>query len=139
MKAAVLHELGKAPRFEDFAAPTAGKDEAVVRVRAASLKSVDKQLASGSHYAGLRSANTYDFTNAYCYVEVVQGPSASTSADAMFTIGRDVNGYYRIFVESGSLVLQKRIGASKVTLLTTSYSPSTDRYWRRPSLSWSIA
>ena len=54
MKAAVLHELGKAPRFEEFVAPTAGKGEAVVRVRAASLKSVDKQLASGSHYASPR-------------------------------------------------------------------------------------
>jgi NADPH:quinone reductase-like Zn-dependent oxidoreductase len=51
MKAAVLHELGQSPRFEDFADPTAGKDEALIRVRAASLKMVDKQLASGSHYA----------------------------------------------------------------------------------------
>jgi NADPH2:quinone reductase len=51
MKAAVLHELGKPPRFEDFANPTADKDEAVVRVRAASLKAIDRQLASGSHYA----------------------------------------------------------------------------------------
>ena len=54
MKAAVLHELGKAPRFEDFAEPAAGKDEALVRVRAASLKAVDKQLARGSHYASPR-------------------------------------------------------------------------------------
>jgi NADPH:quinone reductase-like Zn-dependent oxidoreductase len=54
MKAAVLHELGKAPQFEEFAEPTAGKDEAVVRVRAASLKAIDKQLAGGSHYASPR-------------------------------------------------------------------------------------
>lgn len=54
MKAAVLHELGKAPRFGEFAEPIPGKDEAVVRVRAASLKAVDKQLASGSHYASPR-------------------------------------------------------------------------------------
>lgn len=54
MKAAVLHELGKPPRFEDFAAPTAGKDELLVRVRAASLKMVDKQMAGGSHYASPR-------------------------------------------------------------------------------------
>jgi NADPH:quinone reductase-like Zn-dependent oxidoreductase len=54
MKAAVLRELGKPPRFEDFADPTAGKDEAVVRVRAASLKAIDRQLASGSHYASPR-------------------------------------------------------------------------------------
>jgi len=54
MKAAVLRELGKPPRFEGFAEPTAGKDEAVVRVRAASLKAIDRQLASGSHYASPR-------------------------------------------------------------------------------------
>src|ERR1700687_3600869 len=54
MKAAVLHELGKVPRCEDFAEPTAGRDEAVVRVRSASLKPIDKQLASGSHYASHR-------------------------------------------------------------------------------------
>jgi len=54
MKAAVLHELGRTPRCEEFAEPTAGKDEAVVRVRAASLKAIDRQLASGSHYASPR-------------------------------------------------------------------------------------
>jgi NADPH2:quinone reductase len=54
MKAAVLHALGKAPRCEEFAEPAAGKDEAAVRVRAASLKAIDKQLASGSHYASPR-------------------------------------------------------------------------------------
>ena len=54
MKAAVLHELGKAPRCEEFAEPIAGKDEAVVRVRSASLKAVDRQLAAGSHYASAR-------------------------------------------------------------------------------------
>ena len=54
MKAAVLHELGKPPSFEDFAEPTAGEGEALIRVRAASLKMVDKQMASGSHYASPR-------------------------------------------------------------------------------------
>ncbi|HEV3073860.1 MAG TPA: zinc-binding alcohol dehydrogenase family protein [Thermoanaerobaculia bacterium] len=54
MKAAVLHELGKVPRCEDFAVPTAGKDEVVVRVRSASLKAIDRQLARGSHYASPR-------------------------------------------------------------------------------------
>lgn len=51
MKAAVLHELGKLPRYEDFAEPVAQDGEALVRVRAASLKSVDKQMAAGAHYA----------------------------------------------------------------------------------------
>ena len=54
MKAAVLWELGKAPKYEEFAEPVAGEGEALVRVRAASLKGVDRQLASGAHYASPR-------------------------------------------------------------------------------------
>ncbi|HEY6291621.1 MAG TPA: zinc-binding alcohol dehydrogenase family protein [Terriglobia bacterium] len=54
MKAAVLHTLGKPPRFEDFPEPVAGENEALVHVRAAALKPVDKQMASGSHYAAPR-------------------------------------------------------------------------------------
>jgi hypothetical protein len=38
MKAAVLHALGEAPRYEDFAEPTPNNDEAIVSVRAASLE-----------------------------------------------------------------------------------------------------
>src|SRR5215467_8391759 len=51
MKAAVLHELGKAPRYEEFAEPQAEAGEVLVRVRAASLKAVDRQMAAGTHYA----------------------------------------------------------------------------------------
>jgi NADPH:quinone reductase-like Zn-dependent oxidoreductase len=54
MKAAVLHELGKPPRFADFSEPAAGEGEAIVRVLAASLKPIDKQLAAGTHYASPR-------------------------------------------------------------------------------------
>ena len=55
MKAAVLHELGKAPRFEDFPDPRPREGEVLARVRAASLKNVDKAMASGSHYGSPRS------------------------------------------------------------------------------------
>jgi NADPH2:quinone reductase len=51
MHAAVLHALGQAPRYEEFADPVAGEGEAIVEVLAASLKPIDKQLASGTHYA----------------------------------------------------------------------------------------
>jgi NADPH2:quinone reductase len=51
MKAAVLHELGKPPRCEDFPEPSAGNGEAIVQVRAAALKAVDRQLAAGTHFA----------------------------------------------------------------------------------------
>jgi NADPH:quinone reductase-like Zn-dependent oxidoreductase len=50
VKAAVLHSLGKPPSFEDFPDPHPGPDEFRVHVRAASLKNIDKAMASGSHY-----------------------------------------------------------------------------------------
>lgn len=45
---------GRPPRFEQFPDPSPGKDEAIIDVRAAALKPVDKQLANGSHYASPR-------------------------------------------------------------------------------------
>jgi NADPH:quinone reductase-like Zn-dependent oxidoreductase len=54
MDAAVLHTLGTPPRCEQFPEPIAGDGEAIVHVHAASLKPIDKQLASGSHYASPR-------------------------------------------------------------------------------------
>jgi len=54
MDAAVLHTLGKPPRCEQFPEPIAGDGEAIVHVHAASLKPIDKHLASGSHYASPR-------------------------------------------------------------------------------------
>ncbi|HEV2615354.1 MAG TPA: zinc-binding alcohol dehydrogenase family protein [Candidatus Acidoferrales bacterium] len=51
MNAAVLRSFGNPPRFEEFPEPIPSEDEAIVHVRAAALKPVDKQLANGSHYA----------------------------------------------------------------------------------------
>jgi NADPH2:quinone reductase len=57
VKAAVLVEVGKAPKWEEFEEPVAGEGEALVRVLAASLKPVDKQLAAGTHFASPREAD----------------------------------------------------------------------------------
>ena len=54
MNAAVLHALNESPRFEEFSEPVAEENEVIVHVRAAALKPVDKQMASGSHYAAFR-------------------------------------------------------------------------------------
>ena len=54
MYAAVLHSLGKPPCYEQFPDPVPREGEVMVQVRAASLKPVDKQLASGSHFASPR-------------------------------------------------------------------------------------
>lgn len=55
MKAAVLSAIGTAPRCEDFSNPQVNEGETMVRVRAAALKPIDRQLASGAHYASHKS------------------------------------------------------------------------------------
>ncbi|TCO60591.1 quinone oxidoreductase family protein [Actinocrispum wychmicini] len=51
MKAAVLHEVGGVPRYEDFPDPVAGAGEVVIDVRAVAVENVDKMIAAGTHYA----------------------------------------------------------------------------------------
>jgi hypothetical protein len=63
-------------------------------------------------------------------VELVQAPASATKADAMFTIGRDANNYYRIYVEEGILICQSRIGGTKRNLFTSAYDSAVYRYWR---------
>jgi NADPH:quinone reductase-like Zn-dependent oxidoreductase len=52
MKAAVLHQLGQAPKYEDFPDPVPQNDsQVVITIKAASIKNLDKGRASGAHYA----------------------------------------------------------------------------------------
>lgn len=52
MKAAVLHKLGEAPKYGDFASPIISEENQIlITVRAASVKTLDKLRASGLHYA----------------------------------------------------------------------------------------
>lgn len=51
MKAAVLHELGGVPRYEDFPDPVAGDGEVVIEVKAVAVENIDKMIAAGKHFA----------------------------------------------------------------------------------------
>jgi len=51
MKAAVVHEVGGLPRYEDFPDPVAGEDEVLVEVRAVAVENVDKAVVAGTHYS----------------------------------------------------------------------------------------
>lgn len=54
MRAAVSRTSGDAPSADEFPDPVPGEGEVLVRVAAAALKSVDRQLAAGTHFASPR-------------------------------------------------------------------------------------
>jgi IPT/TIG domain len=89
-----------------------------------------KQNVDGSHYNGIRSAVGHDFTGGYAYVQLMQAPSASTAADAFFTIGVNADNCYRIYVEAGNLIVQSKLGGAKQTLLTVPYNATNHAFWR---------
>ncbi|MFK4122383.1 zinc-binding alcohol dehydrogenase family protein [Streptomyces longwoodensis] len=53
MKAAVLHELGSAPEYDEFPAPTGGPGNSVLRVAAAGVHHLVLLRASGRFYGGV--------------------------------------------------------------------------------------
>jgi acid phosphatase len=89
-----------------------------------------KQNVDGSHYNGIKSAGAFNFTNGYAYVQLVQGPATNTAADAFFTLGLNVDNCYRMYVESGNLIVQSKLGGAKQTLLTVAYNPVNHAFWR---------
>lgn len=54
MKAAVVHDFARPPRFDDFAAPEPKEGEVIVHVKAAALSQLVKAQASGKHYSSPR-------------------------------------------------------------------------------------
>ncbi len=58
MKAVVLHEFGKPPRYEDFQDPVPAEGEVPIKVRAAALTRISKSRAGGLHYDSYRKLPT---------------------------------------------------------------------------------
>src|SRR5258708_2492533 len=55
MKAAVLHQFGGVPVYEQFPDPVpASADQLLLNVKAAAIKNIDKLRASGTHYASYK-------------------------------------------------------------------------------------
>ena len=56
MKAAILHQTGDIPKYEDFVIPAVQQEnELLIQVTAASIKNLDKMRAKGSHYDAYQS------------------------------------------------------------------------------------
>jgi hypothetical protein len=88
------------------------------------------QNVSGSSYRGMRTVNTYNFSDSYAYVELVQAPASNTQGEAMFTVGSSVTAYYRIWVEAGTLFGTRNVGGTKTTLFSTTYNSTNHRFLR---------
>jgi NADPH:quinone reductase-like Zn-dependent oxidoreductase len=61
MKAAVLHEVGGVPAYEDFPDPVPGEGEVVIDVRAVAVENVDRAIAAGRHYTAARYVSELPF------------------------------------------------------------------------------
>src|SRR6185369_14511474 len=112
--------------FSGFTNTSLGLNETSQRLEIGPLL----QNTGGSNYRGVRTNSTYNFSGAYAFVELVQAPSSSTAADAMFTIGNDVDNYYRIYVSAGNLIGLKKIAGTKTTLFTVTYNSTNHRFLR---------
>ena len=65
MKAAVAHEVGGVPRYEDFPDPVPREGEVLIRVRAVAVENVDKAIVSGKHYAAGRYLTEFPMIPAF--------------------------------------------------------------------------
>jgi len=54
MNAAVLHKVGEAPRYEQFADPVAEEGEVLVEMLASAVKQLDRARAAGTHYSAMQ-------------------------------------------------------------------------------------
>ena len=84
------------------------------------------------------TVNSFNFTGANCYVELVQAPSSTTDADALFDVGNNPDmaelskaRFYRIYVKHGTLFGESRTSPTvKTTLFSIPYDPVAHRFWR---------
>lgn len=83
---------------------------------------------SGSHYNGLISGRTYDFTQGILFVEVVE--STRNQAHTLLMFGSDSNNRVLMNTESGNLQMSLAIGGSRVGESSIPYDSVAHRWWR---------
>ena len=92
------------------------------------------QNSSGFSYRGISSVNTYNFADAYAYVELVQASAANTNAEARFSVCSDFNDCYRIYESAGNLIGLRRTaigrGAVETVLFSITYDTTDHRFLR---------
>jgi PKD repeat protein len=79
------------------------------------------QNASGFHFNGIVSTNSYDFTGAYSYIQVISPPSAGTTGELRLSVAganSPANNLYRFIIVGPTLKIQRVIGGTAVNLVS---------------------
>ena len=109
MKAAVLHNLGASPIYEDISKPEPADNELLLKVKAVAIKNIDKLRASGTHYAS------------YTKLPVVVGMDAvGTLADGKLVYAQTVGGAvaeYALIKKNNYIVLPENIDIALASAL----------------------
>lgn len=88
------------------------------------------QNTGNSHYNGISSANSFDFTGAFASVQLVQAAASNTGAFTMFAVLKDSNNYYHFYVTGTTLVCEQKISGTKTALATLTYNPFAHQFLR---------
>lgn len=73
----------------------------------------------------------YDITGGSVYVRILEVPSASTQADAVFALqANGFNEQYRWVYEAGTLYAQYFVAGSGTTPFSVTYDSTVHKYWR---------
>ena len=78
------------------------------------------QNATGFHSNGIVSKNSYDFTGAYQYIQVISPPSASTAAELRMSVAgtnSPAHNLYRYIIIGPTLKIQRVIAGTAVNLI----------------------
>jgi parallel beta-helix repeat protein len=85
---------------------------------------------SATHYNGITTAASYDFTGSYAQVELVTPPSSAANAQAMLSVAVDGSNHYRVYVSNGRLKFERKFSGAKTLRLDLAYSNSAHAFWR---------
>lgn len=85
------------------------------------------ELTDGTHYNGIKSANSWDMTGASAVVEVAD--ASDNKAVTIFAVGIDKNNWLAFRAKGGSLYVEQRVDAV-TSNDQLSYDKIADRFWR---------
>ena len=83
---------------------------------------------SGLHYNGYLTLSPFNLTGASVTARIFQ--STTGNADTSFALVSDINDWYHLLEEGGTLYVQTTVAGNKSTIATVAYNAAGQQYWR---------